>query len=176
VKNAHAVALGRLGGAKGGKARAQALSPARRREIASAAGRARAQGLSAARRRQIASEAVRIRWSRRVPPASAADAPIEVRRLLKTYDPGELLWSVADDRYAVVREILVRGDKRAKRWLDRALSRKEVRELVRSYGGAGCSEPERVKLRNDLGLTVEDIPVRPYLGFKWRAGGDHAGD
>jgi hypothetical protein len=33
-KNPHAVALGRLGGAKGGAARAKALSKARRREIA----------------------------------------------------------------------------------------------------------------------------------------------
>jgi hypothetical protein len=33
-KNAAAVALGRLGGLKGGKARAKALSPERRQEIA----------------------------------------------------------------------------------------------------------------------------------------------
>jgi hypothetical protein len=37
----HAVALGRKGGLKGGPARAAALSPARRREIARAAARAR---------------------------------------------------------------------------------------------------------------------------------------
>jgi hypothetical protein len=39
--NPHAAALGRLGGLKGGPARAQALSAARRREIARAAARAR---------------------------------------------------------------------------------------------------------------------------------------
>jgi len=33
-KNAAAVALGKLGGAKGGRARAKALSPARRKQIA----------------------------------------------------------------------------------------------------------------------------------------------
>lgn len=33
-KNPHAVALGKMGGAKGGKARAAKLSPERRREIA----------------------------------------------------------------------------------------------------------------------------------------------
>lgn len=33
-KNPHAVALGRLGGKKGGKARAEKLTPERRREIA----------------------------------------------------------------------------------------------------------------------------------------------
>jgi hypothetical protein len=37
----HAAALGRLGGLKGGRARAEALSPERRREIARAAARAR---------------------------------------------------------------------------------------------------------------------------------------
>jgi hypothetical protein len=40
-KNPAAVALGRLGGAKGGKARAEKLSPARRKEIAAKAALAR---------------------------------------------------------------------------------------------------------------------------------------
>jgi hypothetical protein len=40
-KNPAAVALGRLGGLKGGKARAKRLSPKRRREIAQAAATAR---------------------------------------------------------------------------------------------------------------------------------------
>lgn len=41
VKNPHAVALGRLGGEKGGKARAAALPPERRVEIAKQASDAR---------------------------------------------------------------------------------------------------------------------------------------
>ena len=40
-KNPHAVALGRLGGNKGGKARAAKLSPEERKEIARKAARAR---------------------------------------------------------------------------------------------------------------------------------------
>jgi hypothetical protein len=40
-KNPHAVALGKLGAAKGGKARAQKLTPERRKEIATLASRAR---------------------------------------------------------------------------------------------------------------------------------------
>lgn len=40
-KNPAAVALGRLGGKKGGRARADKLTPARRREIASSAARKR---------------------------------------------------------------------------------------------------------------------------------------
>ena len=40
-KNPHAVALGRLGGLKGGKSRAQSLTPARRKEIAQQAARSR---------------------------------------------------------------------------------------------------------------------------------------
>jgi hypothetical protein len=41
AKNMHAAALGRLGGLKGGRARAEALSATRRREIARKAARAR---------------------------------------------------------------------------------------------------------------------------------------
>ena len=41
VKNPAAVALGRLGGLKGGKARAEKLSPERRTEIAKKAAQAR---------------------------------------------------------------------------------------------------------------------------------------
>jgi len=41
VKNPAAVALGRLGGLKGGKARAKKLSPKKRREIAKKAAMAR---------------------------------------------------------------------------------------------------------------------------------------
>lgn len=40
-KNPAAVALGRLGGAKGGKARADSLTPKKRREIAEKAAKAR---------------------------------------------------------------------------------------------------------------------------------------
>lgn len=40
-KNPHAVALGRLGGQKGGKARAERLTKERRRKIASLAAKAR---------------------------------------------------------------------------------------------------------------------------------------
>jgi hypothetical protein len=41
TRNPHAAALGRLGGLKGGPARASALSPERRRQIALKAARAR---------------------------------------------------------------------------------------------------------------------------------------
>lgn len=41
TKNPAAVALGRLGGQKGGRARAEALSPAKRAQIAKAAAAAR---------------------------------------------------------------------------------------------------------------------------------------
>ena len=40
-RNPHAVALGRMGGKKGGKARAKALSPTRRRAIAKKAAASR---------------------------------------------------------------------------------------------------------------------------------------
>lgn len=40
-KNPHAVALGRMGGMKGGKARAESLSPRKRKQIAKKAAQAR---------------------------------------------------------------------------------------------------------------------------------------
>jgi hypothetical protein len=65
-KNPHAVALGKLGGPKGGRARAENLS----KEEMSAIGRmgglvggqARANALSAKRRREIAQKAAAARW------------------------------------------------------------------------------------------------------------------
>jgi HEAT repeat protein len=54
----------------------------------------------------------------------------------------------------VLREAAVRGELAASR-----------------YRGSGASEPERKKLRRQLGLTIADIPSRPYLGFKWRSRG-----
>jgi hypothetical protein len=60
-KNPHAQALGRLGG----KARMDALSPKKRKELASQAGRARAKKLSAHQRQKIAKVAVAARERRR---------------------------------------------------------------------------------------------------------------
>jgi hypothetical protein len=90
-----------------------------------------------------------------------------VRRLLKSYDPAQLRWSVLDDRYAIVREVLVRGNEDAKQWLSRVLPRSDVRKLVREYAGTGCSEGERARLRKQLRLTIKDIPRRPHLPELW---------
>jgi hypothetical protein len=57
-KNPAAVALGRLGGLKGGKARAKKLSAERRSEIAHMAFLARMKKLSPKRRSEIARNAV----------------------------------------------------------------------------------------------------------------------
>ena len=156
-KNPHAVALGRLGGTKGGVARAKALSARRRREIARHAGAARARALSAPERQEVARRAAAARWFPRLNIVSAGEAPGAVLRLLTSYDPDRLLWAKADHRYLVVREILLRGGDRAMKWLRTVLSPRELRELVQRYRGAGCSEPEREKLRAALGLTVNDI-------------------
>jgi hypothetical protein len=170
MKNPHAVALGRLGGVKGGRARAMVLSTRRRREIARIAGTARAQAISASERRDLARQAARARWARKTKIETAQEAPVAVRRLLKSYDPAALHWRESNDRYAVVRAIIVRGDEEAKAWLRGMLRREQVRELVRAYRGAGCSEPERAKLRHDLRLSRRDILVRPYIGLRWRLG------
>jgi hypothetical protein len=168
MKNPHAVALGKLGAAKGGRARAAALPAGRRQQIAREAGLARWKGLSAGERRSVARLAARARWQKAAESLTAADAPPAVRQLLKTYDPKALRWANRDDRHAIVREILVRGDAVARRWLRRKLSRAEVRQLIVAYGGAGSNEPDRQILRERLGLTTKDLPTRPYLGFQWQ--------
>ena len=96
---------------------------------------------------------------------TAADAPESVRQLLKSYDPKALRWRVRNDRYAIVIAILTRGGEEARQWLRNVLSHAEIRALVRQYGGSGCAEPDRVKLRKQLRLTTTDIPTRPYIGF-----------
>lgn len=96
---------------------------------------------------------------------SAADAPESVVRLLKSYEPRALLWADPIHRYVVVREILARGDAEARTWLWSTMTRHLVRKLVRDHRGAGLAEPERAKLRCELGLTTDDLPMRPYLGM-----------
>ena len=67
-KNPHAVALGRLGGSKGGKARAEALAPERRTEIATKAGKAggtaRAKNMTKEQRSEGSRKAALARWAR----------------------------------------------------------------------------------------------------------------
>ena len=69
-KNPHAVALGRLGGLKGGKARAEALTEAELSAIGrkggkkggKIGGKARAAALTPAQRKEIAKKAAAARW------------------------------------------------------------------------------------------------------------------
>jgi hypothetical protein len=96
---------------------------------------------------------------------TAADAPESVRKLLKSYDPRQLRWSMRGHRYEIVVAILTRGNEEAKHWLWSVLSRDQVRELVRKYRGAGCAEPARSLLRRQLKLSKVDVPTRPYVGF-----------
>jgi hypothetical protein len=61
-KNPAAVALGKLGGLKGGNARAKKLSAKRKSEIARKASHARMTAISPKRRSEIARNAVMARW------------------------------------------------------------------------------------------------------------------
>ena len=67
-KNPHAVALGRLGGKKGGRARAANLTPEQRRKSAQkageASGKARMFSLTAEQRSEIARKAALARWGK----------------------------------------------------------------------------------------------------------------
>jgi hypothetical protein len=99
---------------------------------------------------------------------SAEDMPIEVQRLLKSYDLSQLLWAVPQDRHAIVVAILTRGDEAAERWLWEQCSRESVRALLRKYHGAGCDNEGRAILREKLGLTEDELPPRPFASVPWR--------
>jgi hypothetical protein len=64
-KNPAAVALGRLGGLKGGNARARKLSAERKSEIARIASSARMTTITPQRRSEIARNAILTRWRKR---------------------------------------------------------------------------------------------------------------
>ena len=125
---------------------------------------ARALSMSPADRQEIARRAAEARWSTGARPTTALDAPAPVRRLLRKYDPVRLRWANEDHRYVIVREILLRGGERALQWLRSMLASRAIRELVRSYRGAGCDDPERQKLRRVLRLTIADIPPQRERG------------
>jgi hypothetical protein len=69
TKNPHAVALGKLGGPKGGKARAENLSEEELSKIGrmggQVGGKRRAEALTAARRKAIAQKAAKARWGKK---------------------------------------------------------------------------------------------------------------
>jgi hypothetical protein len=65
--------------------------------------------------------------------------------------------------------MLVRGDDEAERWLWSMCTRNAICDLFRQFGGAGCGDNDaRALLRLKLGLTVEELPDRPFATFPWR--------
>lgn len=103
------------------------------------------------------------------PPVTALDMPIEVRRLLKSYELEELHWADPRARYTIAIEILTRGDDEAEQWLWTLCTREEIRDLFRQFAGAGCGDNDaRAHLREKLGLTIEELPDRPFRPFPWR--------
>jgi hypothetical protein len=102
-KNPHAVALGRLGGAKGGKARARALTPKRRQQIAHKAAAARSRNLSPKERGELARRAALARWSPAAPPAAT------VRSWLRDLGAPLTRTSSADARVPTPEEVVVEG-------------------------------------------------------------------
>jgi hypothetical protein len=96
------------------------------------------------------------------------DLPFEVQCLLKSYDLAALEWASPRVRHTVVVQILTRGNDDAERWLWATLSRDEVCDLLRQFGGAGADNEGRVVLRQKTGLTEEELPPRPFPGVPWR--------
>ncbi len=112
MKNPHAVALGRLGGLKGGPA----------------GGRARAKALSARRRTEIARSAARSRWGR---------LPARLRVLFPGYQFEQLTLSEHLD--LVMLHVLTRGGDDDKRWLVRRFGDKGIHRWIRKNEGRGLT-------------------------------------
>jgi hypothetical protein len=112
VKNPHAVALGRLGGLKGGPA----------------GGRARASVLSARRRKQIAGMGAAARWGR-------------LPELLRPLFPGYRLEALKlpDDRDLVMLHVLTRGGEEHARWLVRRFGDQPIRRWIIKHRGRGLT-------------------------------------
>jgi hypothetical protein len=112
VKNPHAVALGRLGGLKGGplggRARAKALSPRRRADIARSAAAARWGGL-----------------------------PDLLRVLFPGYKLEKL--KLPDDRDLVMLHVLSSGGDEHKRWLVRRFGDGGIRRWLIQHRGRGLT-------------------------------------
>jgi len=101
--------LGRRGGLKGGVARAKALSPRRRV--------------------QIARRAIQARWEERLPP--------ELWDLFWEFDAREL--RVAKARPTIFLKVLTRGRQAHKAWLAQRFGREQVRDWIIGRQGRGIT-------------------------------------
>jgi hypothetical protein len=101
-------------------------------------------------------------------PETAADCPLSVRQLLKSYDPAQLRWRDPTDPWAIVSAILTRGSAHAREWLAVQMTLEELRRLATDFHGAGLDDPDRARVRTELSLSEAEIPPRPFIGFRWR--------
>ena len=136
MKNPHAVALGRLGGLRGGPI----------------GGRARAAALSPSRRREIARQAARARWE--VLPES-----------LRSLFPGYALEKIRlpGQRDLVMLHVLTRGGLEHRRWLVQRFGDGGIRKWIVSRKGRGLTVQQMspwVPRRTARGWQVTDPYAR----------------
>lgn len=112
MKNPHAVALGRLGGLKGG----------------ARGGRARAKSLPARRRQDIARDAAIARWSR---------VPELLGVLFPGYRLGDL--KLPNDLDLVMLHVLTRGAAQHRRWLVGRFGDEKIRHWIQGAQGRGLT-------------------------------------
>ena len=111
VKNPHAVALGRLGGLRGGRT----------------GGRARAAALTPVRRRQIARDAARARWR----------LPVALAPLFPGYAFEDIVLPAQTD--LVMLHVLTRGGLEHRRWLVRRFGAQRIRNWIINRKGRGLT-------------------------------------
>jgi len=117
MPNPHAVALGRLGGLRGGRR----------------GGRARAEILSPGRRRQIAPAAARARWS----------VPAAFSSLFPGYAFEDIILPKQTD--LVMLHLLTRGGPEHRRWLLKRFGAQRIRAWISARKGRGLTLAQLVR-------------------------------
>ena len=99
------------------------------------------------------------------------EAPGCIAVVLKSYDLSLLDSSDVLVQATLVAETLTRGVPGSEDWLWTQMTLEEAREVTRIGQGAGLDNEARAVLRERLGLTLEDVPDRPFSLPAWRSPG-----
>ena len=141
-KNPHAVALGRLGGKRGGPARAERLSIRERASIARHAATSRWQDLHLSRRSQDALEGMERAREREASKVKQSRLP---RLLAISFrGPGIHRLRLPRDLLEVIMVILPHGTQAQKDWLCRKYGREKIVQIVRIWHGAFLNSKSQV--------------------------------
>jgi len=91
--------------------------------------------------------------------------PPPIARYLKSYDLDRLDPDDPRDLYFIALEVLTKGDAADRAWPFERMRAEKLRSLFRERAGLGMSEEQCQRVREILGLSTEDIPLRDSFGW-----------